>query len=330
MAKEDDFIELAKSFFKPHPRIKVGPGDDGAVISEISTNELVVSVDALIEDVHFRSHWLEYEDMGYRALAAALSDLAAMGARPLTYFVNLELPSELEIDEVRDILQGMSLLGEKYCISAAGGNFTESDRIGIVTTVLGEAPRDGSVLRCCAQEGDIIAISGEVGYVESALRLFKMLPHSVDLNHKLRSGALMKFRRPAPRFDVMEAVRRIIKPHAAIDISDGLSIDLFRLADLADLEAVIYEDLLPIPEVVRAVAELVGVEPWKLVLSSGEEFELIFAIAPDDFEKLQQNGVSLLRIGEFRPTFRPTVKFVKKDGREIDYIKGFEHFSSHR
>ncbi len=327
MAKESDFIQLAQSFFKQHNRIKVGPGDDAAVISEVSTNEMVISVDALIEDVHFESHWLEYEDMGYRALAAALSDLAAMGAHPLTYFVNLELPSEIEIDDVRDILQGMAIIGEKYCISAAGGNFTESDRIGIVTTVVGEVPRDGSVLRCCASEGDFIAISGETGLVEAAIRLFKVFDLAPKIDHKLKSAALSRFRRPTPRFDVMESVRRVTKPHAVIDISDGLSSDLYKLAYAADLEAVIYEKLLPIPEAVRAVAEALSIEPWKLVLSSGEEFELIFAISPEDFEKLENENIHLIKIGEFRATFRPTVKFVREDGHEIDFIKGYEHFS---
>ncbi len=327
MAKESDFIQLAQSFFKQHNRIKLGPGDDAAIISEISTNDLVVSVDALIENVHFESHWLEYEDMGYRALAASLSDLAAMGARPLTFFVNLELPTDIEIDEVREIMQGMSVLGEKFCISPAGGNFTASDRIGIVTTVVGEVPKDGYIARCCAEEGDIIAITGEVGIVESAIRLFKVYNLASKIDHKLRSAAIMKFRRPMPRFEIIEKVRRVIKPRASIDISDGLSSDLFKLAEKADLEAVIYEELMPMPEVVKAVANEVGVDPWKIALSSGEEFELILVMPPEDFKKLQSEGIELIKIGEFRPTFRPTVKFVKTNGREIDYIKGFEHFS---
>ncbi len=327
MAKESDFIRLAKTFFSPHNRIKIGPGDDGAVISEVSTNDFVVSVDALIENVHFESHWLEYEDMGYRALAAALSDLAAMGAEPLTYFVNLELPGDIEIDEVDEIMKGMKLLGENYCISPAGGNFTASERIGIVTTVVGEVARDHAFTRCCAQEGDVIAITGEVGLVESAIRLFKVYNLASRIDHKLRSAALMKFRRPTPRFEIARQVRRILRPRATIDISDGLSSDLFKLAEAADLEAVIYEELMPMPDVVQAVAGEIGVDPWKLALSSGEEFELIMVFPPDDFENLRKEGIELIKIGEFRATFRPTVKFVMKNGREIDYIKGFEHFS---
>ena len=327
MPTEQDFIALVSKFFKEHPRIRLGPGDDAAVITEISTQEFVISVDAMVEDVHFHRNWLEIEDLGYRALAAALSDIAAMGAIPLTFLVNLGIPADFSLANVEELYNGFKTLGDEFCISPSGGNFYRSPKISIGVTVIGEVRRDMEVRRCCAQAGDVIAITGDVGRVAAAIHLLKDPFLSQMVNHKVKADVVSKFRRPKPRINEMQSIlRNTSEVHAAIDISDGLASDILKIAQLSGLEAVLYEEKIPVHPSVNFIAEKLHKPVWQIVASSGEEFELLVVLPKEELQKLRSANINLTEVGEFRPTFKPTVKIRRSIGEEVEFTTGFDHF----
>jgi thiamine-monophosphate kinase len=315
--REDELIQSLLSFFKSHSRILVGPGDDAAIVSEMPTYAMVLTVDAQVEGVHFRRGFLSLPEIGHRALTAALSDLAAVGARPLGYLVNLEMPSDMEIKDAIAIYEGFNDLNGEFCISPIGGNIVKGTKISLVITVVGETPRDRRILRSGAEPGDLIAITGDLG---RSLAGFKVLtePQKFPLvSSKEREFVAEKFRRPRPRIREMEEAVGALEIHSAIDVSDGLGIDLGRIAKASDVTIRIKEVDLPIPKEVEKVAKEIGIAPWKLAVSSGEEFEVVFTFPKEEEPKLRRLSFPVQIIGFVDESYTTSVILETSEG-EVD------------
>ncbi len=323
--REDEVIRTLTRYYTPHPRLPVPSGaDDATMITEIPGRTLVLSVDAHMEGIHFERSLLALVDVGYRALAAALSDLAAMGARPITFLVNLEVPLTLSLKEISDIYEGFKPLMKRFCISPSGGNITRSERIGLVITVVGETSREGYLPRE-VRAGDLLAVSGDLGRSMGGLYLLQNRSYEEKLQEEDAQALIEKFLQPVPRIHEMERLLGEFHPRGGMDLSDGLGIDAGRLARLNQVDLVFYEEQLPLHPATLALAEVMQLPPSTLATSSGEEYEILLAIDPSDREHLEKLGGWTI-VGEARASFEPRAVLKRKDGSEVDISqRGFDH-----
>ncbi len=324
--REDMLIEKLKGFYRPHPRIVNGFGDDTIIMREIPTQNIVLSVDATIEGRHFYPDILPYEQVGHRALAGALSDLAVVGATPLTFLVNLEIPKKFPENNVLRIYKGFEELSKKFCISPSGGNITASERVGIIITVVGEIPRDRSITRSGAEPGDKVVVTGELGRVRTALNIINRHDVKRQIPSDQLEEILEKFYKPFPKINFMKKLLLDVKINASIDISDGLGADLSRIARSSEVEIVIYERKLPFKPYLKDVARLIGTPLFQLVVGSGEEYEIAFTLNDEEFEKLKRLGYEVTEIGEVTHSPHVGVRLVKEDGSEVFVDNmGYDH-----
>ncbi|NPA79610.1 MAG: thiamine-phosphate kinase [Thermotogae bacterium] len=316
--REDDLIkELTEQFSNPHPRVEMGVGDDCSLISQNPGRSLLISVDTFVEGVHFNFDLLTPAEVGYRGLAGALSDIAAMGGEPLAFLLNVQTPKDY-LETLKRIYSGFLPLSEKYCVSLVGGNLSRGGELALTFIVLGEAPRKGKWLRSGANEGDVLFVTGDLGRVKAFFMSEKLSPEGNEWWYvKLRE----KFAHPVPRIEEAKRLRAEgVEVSAAIDISDGLSIDAYRMAKASGVRIVINGDALPIDDSVKYVAENLNKDPEDIALASGEEYELLFTV-PERWAKMVE-GMGYRRIGRVEPG--PEGVF-DEEGNEIKPT-GWQHF----
>jgi thiamine-monophosphate kinase len=251
LPSEFQLIGLFTRAFRPPPPPE-GPGDDCAVLPP-ARGKLCVTTDAVVQGVHFRTPPFTLEDVGHKALAVNLSDLAAMGARPLWFVCAIAMPKAFGAAEVRRIARGMSALARRAGITLAGGNFTSAHELSITITAAGVAEKP--LLRSGGRPGDLLYVSGTLGEAR------------VGLQPRAPAGARRRQRRPEPRIRLGLLASRFAG--AAIDLSDGLAQDLRHVCDASGVGAEIRVDLLP-----RAHAD------EGAALAGGEDYELLLAIPP--------------------------------------------------
>jgi thiamine-monophosphate kinase len=244
--------------------VAVGPGDDAAVLRLRPGEELVATVDAVVEGVHFGRR-ASPADVGWKALAVNLSDLAAMGARPLFALVALGLPAGTPEATVRGVARGLGACARAHRVAVVGGNVTRARDLSVTVTALGAVPASRAVLRAGARPGDLVAVTGTVG----------------DAALGLRPGAApalaRRQRRPTPRIAAGLALAGLVR--AAIDVSDGLAQDLGHLCRASGVGARIGLQDLPLSPAYRRAARRLA-DPWAPALAGGEDYELVVAIAP--------------------------------------------------
>jgi thiamine-monophosphate kinase len=258
-----------------------GIADDAAVFGD----GFVVTQDMLVEDVHFRRAWTSWRDLGYKAAAVNLSDLAAMGARPSALLVALALPRELEVAAVVELYEGLSEPG----FPIVGGDTNAGPHVTVSVTAVGEASRVPG--RGGARPGDVVVVTGPLGGSAAG---FHVLERGLDGFDDLVARHL----RPPYRLDAAERLAPVA--HALIDVSDGIAADAARIAERSGCRVVVDVDALPLAPGIEAV----GGEPF---WTYGEDYELLAALAPRDAEALpfpvvgrceEGSGVALLRGGE--------------------------------
>jgi thiamine-monophosphate kinase len=245
----------------PGGGVAIGIGDDAAVLA----GGLVASVDLLVEDVHFRRSTASLEDVGWKALAVAVSDLAAMAADPVCALVGLGVPRAMAGGEVEELYHGLHDCAATYRCPVAGGDVVAAPVLTLAVTVLGQAP--APVLRRGAQPGDLLVVTGELGGSEAGRILLERgdAPPSLADRH----------RRPRPR--LAEARRLGAVAHAMLDVSDGVASDARRLAEASGVRVVVDLDALPLQAGVAAVAP--G-PPGVFAATGGEDYELLAAVPP--------------------------------------------------
>lgn len=277
---EQSFLAWLRGRARSLPQVSVGIGDDAAIIDVPAGQQLVATTDAIIDGVDFVSGEHALRDIGYKSIAINLSDIAAMGAVPMTVLVTLSLPSVDATQIAAGLYEGILECVSQYGLSIAGGDISVYEGpLAISVTMLGSVNVDSAWLRSGAREGDAIVLSGPVG------------------------GSLLgRHLRPLPRVELAKQLRALTTIHAAMDISDGLSLDLDRLCAASGVGAEL--DLSSIPvhaDAVRRSQMAGGLPAIEHALGDGEDFELILAMDPAEFEKLARNHpqLSLHRIGTF-------------------------------
>ncbi len=263
-----------------------GIGDDAAELRLPDGHHLLTSTDLLIEDVHFRHAWTDCEALGHKAVAVNLSDIAAMGGIPRFLYLGLACPGEAEVKDIDDFLRGALDEAERHDVSLVGGDTCRSPGPWMISvTVEGSTPAHQAVGRDGAQPGDIIMVSGTLGDSALALHLLR--------NEKLPEAALLA-RHHQPKAQV-ELGRRLGECHLAkamIDISDGLTSDLEHILQASQVDGIIMEDQIPLSEGFRRHLDT---QPAlrELALSGGEDYELLFTVAPEKAAEVSALGVAI-------------------------------------
>jgi thiamine-monophosphate kinase len=272
--------------------LRLGIGDDAAVIAPRGRFDWVVSCDAFVEGTHFLAELHPADSVGFKALARATSDLAAMGATPRLFLLTLALPVNRTGKWLDEFLRGMGRAARHLGMRLAGGDTTKSQTVSISVTVLGEVAPGSAVRRSTARPGDIIYVSGKLGRAEMG---FLMVKNGLAPKQDLNGGPLPIQRHLYPQIRVglgsWLGRRRIAS--AMMDISDGLSTDLARLCAASKVGARIWAARIPCVEtptgksgkLARAVARM-NLDPLRLALHGGEDYELLFTVPPKDVKRL--------------------------------------------
>jgi thiamine-monophosphate kinase len=307
------------------PGTLVGIGDDAAVIDPPRQERLLVSVDMLVESVHFRRDWMDPEQVGEKAVAVNVSDIAAMGGRPYGLFTAVALPANLPMDWVEAFYRGFAHAADHYGAVLLGGDTVGSPGpVVIDVTVLGWAARP--VLRRGGRAGDRLVVTGGLGLSRAGLEVLARGGRWPG-RHAAERAALSRHFRPVAR--VAWGQRLAERAHAMIDASDGLAQAVAQLVQFGGLGAVVDAAALPIEAPTRTVAAETGADPVTWALYGGEDYELVAAVAPSALPDLAASvaeaGVPLTEIGEV--TDRPGL-WLKRDGALEPLLPdaGFQHF----
>jgi thiamine-monophosphate kinase len=249
----------------PGPRVVLGPGDDAALLRPPAGRDLVVSTDALVEDVHFRWCSQAPATVGRRALLVNLSDLAAMGAMPLGCVLALSAPPALELERAEGLIDGLLREAEAHGCPLVGGNVAAARETSLAITVFGSVERGRALLREAGGPGDRIFVTGTLG--------------GAALAHERSERRGTRLRRlPVPRLQAGRALARIESVNGCIDVSDGLVADLGHLLAKAGRGAEIDPARIPCPQGFELACRRLGVDPQALLLGGGEDYELLFSV----------------------------------------------------
>ena len=332
---EFDFIDALRQRVAAKSQSLVnGIGDDAAVFRSTAGKDTVITSDLLVEDVDFRRTTTPPYLLGHKALAVSLSDIAAMGSRPLWSLISIGVPEEVwESDFVERLYDGLLDLANRYGVQLIGGDTSRTtEGIVIDSIVAGECAAGTSIARTGATPGDHIFVTGSLGAAAAGLRLLERGAHLAEQNlgdddsQKL-DHILLRQLRPEPRVGWGIVLGEEHLATSMIDLSDGLSSDLNRLCAASDVGALIDASLLPIDERVTELCGRRALDPLQLALHGGEDFELLFTVNADDANRLPRrvDGVGIKRIGQITAAFEG-VKI--SEGSRIWELKpgGWKHF----
>ncbi len=279
--------------------LRLGTGDDAAIT--VPAGATATSVDAVVEGVHFRRPPFDLESVGRKALAAALSDLAAVGARAGEAFVQLGLPEDVGIDGALELADGLGAVAAGHEVAVAGGDVSRSPVLFCALTVIGHAVSEGDLVRRSgASPGDVLAVTGELGGA-AAGRLLLERPELGDGLDDAAADALRERQlRPEPRLAAGRALAGA-GASAMIDLSDGIGGDAAHLAAASGVELRIEAGRLPVQAAVAAIADAAGSGEAELVVGGGEDYELLVALPPGRADEaigaVRATGIELTVVG---------------------------------
>ncbi|MEX5213215.1 MAG: thiamine-phosphate kinase [Nitrospiraceae bacterium] len=333
----DEFalINLIKQRFgRVSRRVSVGVGDDAAVVRG-SPQDWLVTTDLLVEGVHFSLGTISFDDLGYKAAVANLSDIAAMGGTPTSLVVALAIPNTISQADLSRLYRGIHRACRPHKVNLIGGD-TSSSRGGLFVsvTLIGEVARGRAILRSGARPGDLLYVSGRLGESRAGLMLLDQAQAPrirPGLGRADRARLIGRHRRPTARVTLGQALASQRLATAMIDLSDGLSGDLAHLCEESRVGALLDCSTLPFSPALRRFAMLVGSSADLLALQGGEDYELLFTLSPRHEAAVVRLGrrlnVALTRIGLMMPA-RFGMKQRDGHGNLKDLvITSFRHFT---
>jgi thiamine-monophosphate kinase len=302
--------------------LRLGIGDDAAIVRPRQGREIVLTCDSFLEGVHFLSRAHPPESVGFKALARATSDLAAMGAHPRFFLLSLALPRTRASSWLNQFLKGMGRAARRFGLGLIGGDTAQHPTIAISITVLGEITPGLAVTRAGARPGDLIYVSGVLGRAQLGLELVLRRLHG-----QRRWRALLRHHLyPSPRIALGQMLARRQLTSAMIDTSDGLSTDLARLCEASGVGAEIRFDRLPLVRIPPKLGVL-GLDAARLGLHGGEDYELLFTVPQRRARLLPASfkGLPLTPIG--RITRGRKIRLLRPNGRSAPLLpRGWDHF----
>jgi len=265
---EFGLIERIKAKTKVDKSVICGIGDDAAVLKINKSKSLLFTSDILIEDVHFKRKNATPYQIGRKSLAVNISDIAAMGGVPKYALLSVGLPSNLALEFVDRLYLGIRKLAENFKINIVGGDTSSSGKLIISVSLIGEVENRHLVTRSGARKGDIIFVTGSLGMAWK--------------------GKHLNFR---PKLEEARTLVNNFRLSSMIDISDGLSSDLWQITTASKVGAVLFENLIPLARGLRALAKKKKKNPVDFALNGGEEFELLFTLSPGEARKLVDSNL---------------------------------------
>lgn len=309
---EFGLIDEVTAGLKQGDDVLVGPGDDAAVVA-VPDGRMVVTTDLMVEGRHFRRDWSEGYDVGRKAAAQNLADIAAMGARPTSIVVGLAAPPDLPTAWALDLARGLADEGEPLGVSLVGGDTVQGERIVVSVTALGTLDGRPPVLRSGARPGDEVAYAGRLGWAEAGYAV---------LARGFRSPRVVvdAHRRPQPPYE--EGPRAAIAGASAMcDVSDGLLSDLGHIAAASGVAIDVRSRSLTVDEPLQAVAAATGKEPLSFVLTGGDDNALVATFEPADVPEGWHVIGTVAESNDQRPPGTVTV-----DGQPYEGEPGHAHF----
>ena len=274
----------------------LGVGDDAAVIDHFG-KQTVISTDLLIENIHFDLIYTPLLHLGYKAVIANLSDIYAMNATPTQILISLAFSNRFSLEALDEFYEGVYAACDKYAVDLVGGDTSSSQKGLIISiTAIGEVTPDKFVQRSTAKRGDLLCCSGDLGaaylgliFLEREKKIFLENPNvRPDLEgEKYVIGRMLKPEASKKTIDYFEL--EDILPTSMMDISDGLSSEILHICKQSNLGCLLYEEKIPISEETRNAAYKFQLDPTACALSGGEDYELLFTVRQEDFEKLVLN-----------------------------------------
>ena len=274
----------------------LGVGDDAAVIDHFG-KQTVLTTDLLVEGVHFDLIYTPLKHLGYKSVVVNLSDVYAMNAIPTQVILSIGISNRFSLEALDEFYEGVYAACEKYGVDLVGGDTTTSQKGFIISlTAIGEVAPDNFVKRSTAKKGDLLCVSGDLGgayvgllFLEREKKIFVESP-GVQPDLENESYVIGRLLKPEARKDIVEFfATNQIKPTAMMDISDGLSSEILHICKDSNLGCVLYEEKIPVSEEMKKAAFKFEIDPTACALSGGEDYELLFTVAQEDYEKLVLN-----------------------------------------
>jgi thiamine-monophosphate kinase len=349
---EFGLIERLGAMVQVRKGVRIGIGDDAALLDALSLP--IVTCDALVENVHFRRDWTTARNLGYKALAVNISDIAAMGGRPVAAFVILSLGTEDDRAFVEQLYHGLEDAARQFGLTIAGGDTVRSmSGLHLGITIIGEAARP--ILRSGARPGDILLVTGTLGDSAAGLSLLqqtnKLTIHVSAMPEMTRKFVLSRHHLPTPRIREMEATLNALNGHigmhavypgepdadnryglaAAVDLSDGLLGDAAHIAQRSEVTLEIEVERLPISEESRVVAKALGKDALDWALRGGEDYELLLCVVPEEVERVrssieQETGTKVTAIGRCVKREINDIMLIGTNGSRQAAFGAYTHF----
>ncbi len=279
-----------------------GVGDDAAVI-DYGSKQTLITKDLLIEGVHFDLTYMPLKHLGYKAVVVNLSDVVAMNGTPKQIIVGIGASNRFSIEALEEIYEGIYLACDKYNVDLVGGDTVSSTSgLFISVTAIGEAKKEDIVYRNSAKKGDLLFVSGDLGAAYAGLLLLEREKEVYKADPNMQPDLdgydyiLGRQLKPEARMDVLKLFKDVgVKPTSMIDVSDGLASEMLHLCLDSGLGGAIYEDKIPVDITTAGVAEEFEIDPTTCAMNGGEDYELLFTISQEDFEKLKDtDGITVI------------------------------------
>lgn len=287
---------LTKHFKMYHSSTVKGVGDDAAVINT-SGKETVITTDLLVEGVHFDLSYMPLKHLGYKAVMVNLSDVYAMNANAEQITVSIAVSNRFPLEAIEELYAGIQLACDTYKVDLVGGDTTSSTKgILISVTAIGAANKEDIVYRDGAKPTDLIVISGDLGGAYLGLQVLEREKQVFQVNPQNQPDLdkytyiIERQLKPEARKDIPKLLEELeVKPTSMIDISDGLSSEIMHICTQSKTGCKIYEDKLPLDPQVISTSEEFNMDSTMIALSGGEDYELLFTVSIDDYDKIKGN-----------------------------------------
>jgi thiamine-monophosphate kinase len=289
---------LTKQIKHHHAETIKGVGDDTAVIgNEDGKSFTLLTKDLLVEGVHFNMMYTPLKHLGYKSITVNLSDIYAMNGRPTHVIVGIAISSKYTVEALEEIYEGMLMACNKFKVDLVGGDTTSSQSGLIISvTAFGTVLKEKITYRSGAQTGDLICVSGDLGAAYSGLLVLEREKEVYKVNPNMQpdisaySYVLERQLKPEPRRDIVDLLEKLeIIPTTMIDVSDGLASEIMHICKSSGKGAVVYEEKIPIDLQTSATAHEFKIDPTTFALNGGEDYELLFCVKQDDYEKVKDN-----------------------------------------
>ena len=288
---------LTKEFKNVNASSIFGVGDDAAVIRSNDEESLLVSTDMLVEGVHFNLMYTPLKHLGYKAVVVNISDICAMNGTPEQITVSIAVSNRFPKEALEELYEGIKRACDFYKVDLVGGDTTSSlSGLMISVTAIGRAKNEDVVYRSGAKENDLLVVTGDLGAAYMGLQILEREKEVYKANPDIQPDLdgydylLERQLKPEARKDVIGYLQELgVKPTSMIDISDGLASEIFHLCKQSNVGCNLYDEKIPIDTIVSTTAIDFNISPVTCALNGGEDYELLFTVSQQDFDKIKGN-----------------------------------------